>query len=424
MELLNRLVSLFAKPQQPIDESFIAGSRHFCMMPFVHIHITQYGTVTPCCQTPWQENQAFGNINTQTIAEIWQGKAIQDFRSTMRQDLPDARCARCYGKEEAGLYSLRKSANTDYLHHIQRVNQVSVPYSPVYFDVRFSNFCNFRCRICGPWSSSKWFNEAEELGLSGKGLRLSTAINDEPAFFKDFEQYIGSVEEIYFAGGEPLLMEQHYTLLDLLLAHRKTDVLLRYNTNFSTFSYKGKSIFDYWKKFTNVFICASLDGTEKRGEYQRKEQVWSEVVKHIHTIRSECPHIDFMIAPTVNVFSAFHLPDFHREWVEKGWIDVSEFFPSVLEEPKMYNIKIFPTALKAKLATKYREHIQWVAAQTTTDQRAKTLILSEFESCVQFMLQEDFSSEIESFKQTTFKLDAMRNESVVEVFPELKPLLD
>lgn len=87
-------------------------------------------------------------------------------------------------------------------------------------------------------------------------------------------------------------------------------------------------------------MCASLDGTEKRGEYQSKEQDWSEVVDHIQTIRKECPHIDFMIAPTVNVFKAFHLPDFHREWVEKGWIDVSEFFPSVLEEPKMYNIKI------------------------------------------------------------------------------------
>lgn len=78
--------------------------------------------------------------------------------------------------------------------------------------------------------------------MSGIGLRLSTAIEDEPAFFENFKQYISGVEEIYFTGGEPLLMVQHYTLLDVLLAHGKTDVLLRYNTNFSTFSYKGKSI--------------------------------------------------------------------------------------------------------------------------------------------------------------------------------------
>lgn len=422
MKLLNRLTSLFAKQQQPIDVPFVSGSKHFCMMPFVHVHVTQYGTVTPCCQTPWQEDQAFGNVNKQTIAEIWQGEAIQAFRKTMKTDAPDSRCERCYGKEKAGLYSLRKSANTDYLHHVQRVNEDSSTYSPVYFDFRFSNFCNFRCRICGPWSSSKWFNEAEELGMSGKGLRLSTAIEDEPAFFKDFEQYIASVEEIYFAGGEPLLMEQHYTLLDLLLIHGKTNVLLRYNTNFSTFSFRGKSIYDYWNQFSNVFVCASLDGTEKRGEYQRKEQDWSEVVKHIQVIRKECPHIDLMIAPTVNVFSAFHLPDFHREWVEKKWIDVSEFFPSVLEEPKMYNIKIFTSAMKAKLAEKYREHIKWIARQSTNDQRAKDLIIAEFESCVRFMLQEDFSNQVESFKQTTLKLDVMRNESVLDVFPELKPL--
>lgn len=78
--------------------------------------------------------------------------------------------------------------------------------------------------------------------------------------------------------------------------------------------------------------------------------------------------------------------------------------------------------MKTELAEKYREHIKWMISQTTTDQVAKDLILAEFESCVRFMLQEASSSEIESFKQSTLKLDVMRSESVVDVLPELNPL--
>jgi radical SAM protein with 4Fe4S-binding SPASM domain len=66
------------------------------------LHITQYGTVTPCCQ-PWDQQNAFGDINKNSIEEIWNSSGMKKFRLKMLNNQPDGRCNGCYIKEKAGL---------------------------------------------------------------------------------------------------------------------------------------------------------------------------------------------------------------------------------------------------------------------------------------------------------------------------------
>lgn len=392
-------------------------------MPWVHVHVTQYGTVTSCCAAPWQEEESFGNINKQSIDTIWNSEAMRAFRLKLKNNEPDHRCVRCYKQEEAGLYSLRMATNKDYAQHLTRVSQMkqdgSIAEPPVYFDVRFSNFCNFRCRICGPWSSSSWFNEGRELGWVSKDVRLSKAIEDEDAFFKQFKTYLPQVEEIYFAGGEPMLMEQHYRVLDMLLELGLNKTYLRYNTNFSVFEFKGKSIFDYWKQFENIFLCASLDDNYERGELQRKEQKWNEVVARRKQLMMECPHIDFMLAPTVSLLNVFTLPAFHREWTELGLVDVSEIFPSILQEPAYYNIKALPAELKIKVRETYEAHHHWMLQQATKDEAVRNLVAQEFMNIVKFMEAEDLSSELANFKHINGLLDKLRGEDTNGILSQM-----
>ena len=64
---------------------------------------------------------------------------------------------------------------------------------------------------------------------------------------------------LYFAGGEPLMMAEHYSLLKLLVERGRTGVCLRYNTNLSRTEFAGTSIFDLWSKFDRVMVQASVD---------------------------------------------------------------------------------------------------------------------------------------------------------------------
>lgn len=411
-----------------VDEKFVSASKAFCIMPWVHFHVTQNGTVTPCCVTPWDEDKAFGNINRQTISELWNSAGIRAFRLKMLNDEQDERCWRCYKKEQAGLYSLRRATNEDYKHHLSRVNSTTsegfVKESPVYFDIRYSNFCNFKCRICGPWSSNTWFNDARELGMGGKDMRLTESLENEEAFFADLRKYLPHAEEIYFAGGEPLMMEQHYKVLDILIEMGLTHIYLRYNSNFSLLKYKDKNILNYWKQFSNIFLCASLDDDGKRGELQRKEQSWVQTVEHRKILMQECPHIDFMLAPTVSVFNVFHLPEFHKRWTEEGLIDVSEIFPSMLEQPEHYNIQILPKDLKGRVKEIYKAHVEWMKTQASKDEFVKGVVMNEFEKCMEYMDAADLSHLLPQFKNITLRLDEIRKEQTAITLPELKPLLD
>jgi radical SAM protein with 4Fe4S-binding SPASM domain len=170
----NKMKSYFLKRLLGLNlissQSRLEQSKTFCIMPWVHFHVTQYGTVTPCCQAPWQEEQAFGNINKESINEIWQGEKIKQFRRTILAGKADKRCESCFKREKEGFTSLRKITNHKYKHkfdlalNTNKLGEIgSTP--PVYFDIRFSNVCNLRCRICGPWSSSSWFSDAVKLGM-------------------------------------------------------------------------------------------------------------------------------------------------------------------------------------------------------------------------------------------------------------------
>ncbi|HHG83552.1 MAG TPA: hypothetical protein ENJ82_02285, partial [Bacteroidetes bacterium] len=154
--MFNSLKKWFGKKgaEAPLDATSLACHPTLCMMPWVHLHVTQTGHVTPCCQAPWQAERAFGSVNESAVAEIWNGNAIKKFRKNMLAGKPDPRCQACYDKEKDGFRSLRHVTNQDYGHHVDLL-QATAPSGhlpeakPIYLDIRFSNICNFKCRICG-----------------------------------------------------------------------------------------------------------------------------------------------------------------------------------------------------------------------------------------------------------------------------------
>ena len=416
-------------PAKHIDKSFVAESKAFCIMPWVHFHVTQHGTVTPCCQAPWQAEHSFGDINQQSVPEIWDSKAIRAFRKTMIRDEKDNRCERCYIKEDSGWKSLRQITNEKYLHQLERVQATDRKgrvrdQAPIYLDIRFSNICNLKCRICGPWSSSQWFKDAVALGMvDPKSPSLTYATDQEDAFFAQLEALGPELEEIYFAGGEPLLMEQHYRLLDLLIEKGYTNLYLQYNTNFSTLKLKEVDVVEKWKHFRKVGIAASLDGMGPRGEYLRKNLNWEQVVANRKRLLEEAPNTEFFISPTLCIFNLLHIPDFHQTWVSEGFLHPEDFYPSLLVQPEPYNIRVLPEAIKAEARHKYQDHLKWLEAQTPNRPERLEECLKMYHNLLLHLDSADMSGLLPEFRERTAKLDKLRQESFVEVFPELAFLI-
>jgi organic radical activating enzyme len=336
-------------------------------------------------------------------------------RADMLSETPNSACKRCYEQEESGFFSGRKSANKHHGHHIKKLE--SNPFELTYWDIRFSNLCNLRCRSCGHIFSSQWYQD--QVKLAGDHWReqnsvLNYAGRTETDMWEQLEPHLDYVEQIYFAGGEPLLMEEHYNILEELVNRGRTDVRLIYNTNFTHTDLKGRSVFEYWKQFDSVAVGASLDAMDARAEYIRKGTDWRQVHANRVEMQRVCPEVDFYISPTLSIMNAKHLPLFHRTWVEMGLIRPQDLNVNILQDPPHYRIDIATTEYKEELSTRYLNHIQWLRDKDPLNRATQG-----FESAVQFMNATDNSHLIPTFWEKTNQLDAIRNESLLAVIPEL-----
>ena len=84
--------------------------------------------------------------------------------------------------------------------------------------------------------------------------------------WNQMQEHIPHLEQIYWAGGEPLIMKEHWKVLDELVKREMFHVRLIYNTNFTHTDLKGRSVFEYWKQFDSVAVGASLDDQGPRAD--------------------------------------------------------------------------------------------------------------------------------------------------------------
>lgn len=399
------------------ENFLLTKSKTFCIYPWIHLHASPTGEAFPCCLAEYNAGNV-GNCHTQTLKEIWQDKPMQQLRTNMLNEQPSASCTRCYELEKSGFFSQRQSCNKHHGHHIKKLE--SNPFEMAYWDIRFSNLCNLKCRSCGHIYSSQWFQDqvkiaGPEWGKKHKPLML--AGKNETDLVEQLLEHIDHVEQIYFAGGEPLMMEQHYIILDELERRGRFDVKLIYNTNFTQVKLKDRSVFDYWRKFKSVSVGASLDDFGARAEYIRKGTKWSEVEENRREMMRVCPSVDFYVSPTLSIMNAWHLPDFHRYMVDQGLIKVQDLHVNNLLDPPYYRIDIATPEYKQQLRSKYIEHIEWLR-----DKDPLNRATVGFESAINFLTATDNSSLIPKFWEKTDQLDAIRKESCLDIIPELAAL--
>jgi radical SAM protein with 4Fe4S-binding SPASM domain len=403
------------------EQFLLKDSKTFCIYPWIHLHAYPTGEAYPCCHAEMGVGQV-GNCRENTLKEIWNSPAQKQLRSDMLTETKNVTCQRCYEQEESGFFSGRRSANKHHGHHVGRVAMTETDghvdhFGMTYWDIRFSNLCNLSCRSCGHIFSSSWYQDQAKLAGSQWTLNnsaLNIAGKNKDDMWTQLIPHLDYVEQIYFAGGEPLMMEEHYNILDELERRGRFDVRLIYNTNFTKTKLKDREVFDYWRKFKSVAVGASLDGSHRHAEYIRRGTAWDQVVRNREEMLRVCPDVDFYISPTLSILNAWHLPDFHKDWVEKGLIQAQDLNVNILQDPAHLRIDIATAEYKQKLIEKYQEHIAWLRP---LDQLNRATV--GFESAVNFIMATDNSELIPKFWNKTLELDQIRNENALDIIPEL-----
>jgi radical SAM protein with 4Fe4S-binding SPASM domain len=320
------------------EKDLLIKSNTFCMLPWIHIHGYPDGKAYPCCLADY--NHPVGSLKENTMEEVWRDKPMQQMRENMLADKPCVECTKCYEQEKTGFFSMRNSSNQTFGHHIKET-LTSDKLKIRYYDIRFSNLCNFSCRSCGDIFSSNWTKEYKEYGWLPKDHpNVTYAGRFKTDIWEQTLPHVPYFQEVYFAGGEPLMMQEHWDLLDELIKQGRTDVKLVYNTNFSETVFKGRDVFEIWKEFDEVSVGASLDASYARGELMRKGTKWNQTVANRERMLEVCPDVDFYISSTLSIMNSYHIPDFHKEWIELGLLKPMDWNINILQSPEYYRIDV------------------------------------------------------------------------------------
>ena len=412
-------------------EELVKGDA-FCVLPWIHMHPWPDGRVFTCCLS--EHDQPIGDLNEQTLEEVYNSETMKKFRLEMLAGKKISNCNRCYEQEGYGHETLRIRSNEEFMqdHELwshkkdivkstREDGTVDGGVNMTYVDMRFSNICNMRCRTCGPDLSSQWFHDAVDSKYNKTPEQAILQIQKGKTydFMQTFDQYLPTVEKIYWAGGEPLIMDEHWYIMNKIVEMGKTrmDSPMRifYNTNFKTLTYKDNDVIELWNKFQPecISIGASLDDSGKRGEYIRKGTIWSETVKNRKRMKEECPDIDFNISCTVSMFNILNVDKFFWEMVEEGFIGIEDFGINILLGKHIHRCTVLPE--------RYRKEAQKKIAQIIEDVEYKDNLgrtTSTFKSLHKF-LDEDMSHLIVPSMREAKELDRFREETLFEAIPEL-----
>ena len=406
------------------NKKILKESKTFCLAPWLSIHTWPDGKTYPCCI--WNSNEPVGNINDQSLKEVWNNDAMRRTRIGMLNGEKISSCRRCYHLEETGDKSYRQRINKEHWDKIDYIDSTDSDgnlkiMNLHLWDIRISNFCNFKCRSCGLGLSSSWYSDSKALGQNPEKALIN--INDKASFMDMLEPHYDCVDEIYFAGGEPLMMPEHYQILDKLLELGRTDVNIRYSTNFSKMSFKGKHIFEYWEKFPNLELYVSIDGVGKIGEYVRKgydDKLFNQNV--IDYKNSKVKHTDYAYAITYGVLNYLHLFDMVLDFIERDFIDKEAFigartlFFSPIDYPTYYDSVFLPDRYKDQ----FKERLDNFDVELNNTGISKYVlddIMDKLNTVYKRSISKDFNyEEMAKCKEVTDKLDEIRKEKFSNVF--------
>jgi sulfatase maturation enzyme AslB (radical SAM superfamily) len=443
----------------------------FCPLPWNSINLRNNGDLRICCNTNsyspkrgimTKEDGTPYNAGKDDWNEARNADILKEVRVSMMKGEWHPECTRCKKEEESGMRSRREYENDDWGKYSGDISlEKMLPITEEdgtldtskqdieFMDIRYGNFCNLKCRMCGPTDSHKWYDdfvkttgrthykdthETIQLTKNAKGKWHTDQYDwfqDNDIYWDNFEKYAPDAKKLYIVGGEPLIIDEHQESLERLVASGKAGkIQLEYNTNLTMVPDR---LVHLWEQFKQIRIGVSIDGIGDVFNYQRTPAKFDAVYKNMMTLQNnERINLKAWFAYTVTPMNVFHTADFMKWKLTESGLD--KFNPitgprpvithHMCHSPKYYNVKVLPQYLKDQVAEHYQEHKDWVLTTDFSD-KVKDNFIKVLTGIEKFMMSEDYSEEwLDHFIDQTAKLDEVRNQNILDIVPQYKELFN
>ena len=446
-----------------------SGTPTFCVLPWIHVATRPNGDARLCCGSNAsqatkgildaglvkKENGQPANFGTDTLTSAINNEYMRDVRSTMMQKKIPASCAKCFEEEANGIVSKRvweayywEQEGLDFDQVISSTRaDGSIPPVIKYLDLRLGHTCNLKCVMCTPHDSSRWTQDYDKLiGKTKSPIILQQIDWDEkkfnntwyerPELWEEVFDQIPNIQQLYFAGGEPLMIKEHRRFLEEIVKRGYAkNITVRYNSNGVLVDDK---MIELWSNFKEVRFAFSIDAILERNHYIRYPVDWTEITTALHRLDNTPDNIKIGIACAVQVFNIKHIIDFAKWKVQQGFRKINKFTMAghevgggllnmhMLYIPTFLSARILPKEDKDQLVKDFAEFKQWLwdnYTQSDSFWKENPNGWNRWESILKFVLAEDHSHLLPDFKEYVNNLDDIRSTNAKEIFPELEHLL-
>lgn len=393
-------------------------SKTWCSMAWTHQFIDGSGRAKPCCRFKMPYDvEAENNVNKVPLKDIFYGDFMNDIRNKMLNGQEVEGCLRCYEEEISGKKSLRQRYNDmPNLQPKDLIEDLSKPKIK-WLEMAISNDCNLACRMCDSKYAWKWYKD--EIELYGRAF-----IDKErtKADITCIDEFIEDLVHVKFTGGEPLLIPDHFVLLDKLSKlDNVNEIFLNYSTNLTVFP--KKDTIEKWKKFKHIEFALSFDGIEDTWEYIRYPSAWKDTEKVIRKFFDLTNHLNCRIGlrSSVSVNNILNTAKSYHWWIE-NWNNYSkdildphtaQFNPTHVTFPAFLRTTVLPL--------KYKDR---VAEKLTKENVFEGKLKEGIEKQIAYMYSKDDSELLPKLEYYTENLDKKRKQNFFVVNPEFEGLFD
>lgn len=428
-------------------------SNTFCPLPWIHLATRPNGDVRLCCTANAsgageEDNKGVGlvthngkvmNLQDHSLAQVWNSDFMKSTRLQMLNNEIPKSCTKCFEEESKGITSKRQWETMVWKDRLDIDSVVSktqpdgsLPVDIPYFDLRLGNMCQLKCIMCSPHDSSSWIKEWKLQYPKYKTIDLKKDQEwnidfdytwyKKSSFLEDMRSTAHNIQELYFAGGEPLLIPEHYKILEFMVeTGNAKNCVLRYNSNGLELPEK---LFELWNHFKEVKFNFSVDAVGERNDYIRYPSKWNDVVTNLKRLDDTPDNITVNIACAVQLLNVMTIPELvhWKEGMKFKKINLPPYGAGLVGThlvylPSYLNVRVLPRHLKDKVA----QQIDYFCFRQSKNFEFQNnpYGLQRWQGLVQYMMAEDWSHKIPMLLDYLSVTDDQRGTNFRTTFPEL-----
>ena len=398
-----------------------------CPVPWQNLSLDVDGSSRPCCKFAHHDDASryrMANLKDAPLDEVWNSDGMQRLRRDFLAGERPAECSTCWDEEDAGIRSLRVAWRED--RHLRAEPDFDdlTPAHPVALDLKLTNVCNLKCRICGPVASSLWLQEELEIAgdhpdpylVENRLYFRANKITRQDTNAAVFAEWLPHLEHVELTGGEPMMSPENRQVVESLVEQGEPgQVALLVTTNATVIDERITGTFP---RFGSVTVSLSIDDIGERLAYERAPSDWPSVEANIvRYAEMSSPTCQIYLNTSVSTLNVWYLPEF------LDWVTGDERFAPIgvhlnlVHNARHFNIRALPPAAKAAVRTRLEGHLD---RSGIADHLA-----GQVREVLDFMDADQEPPEVwAAFLEHTHHRDRVRDERFAEAFADWHAELD